>query len=127
MTIARSLAPLTMLGLIIAAPALAQQSPADGERLFRARCGACHAVQPGQNRLGPHLAGLFGRAAGSVEGARYSEALRTSGLVWNDETLDRYLANPRGAVAGTTMTVSLPDGGQRAAIIAYLRSLTAAN
>ena len=127
MTIARSLAPLTMLGLIIAAPAFAQQSPADGERLFRTRCGACHAVQPGQNRLGPHLAGLFGRTAGSVEGARYSAALRTSGLVWNDETLDRYLANPRGAVAGTTMTVSLSDSGQRAAIIAYLRSLTTAN
>jgi cytochrome c len=96
---------------------------ADGEKIFRARCGACHSVELGRNRIGPHLAGVFGRKAGSVEGARNSRALQESGIVWNEQTLDRFLANPSKAIPGTTMPVALVDARQRAAIIDYLKSL----
>lgn len=99
------------------------QETGDGERLFRQRCGTCHALQAGQTRAGPHLDGIIGRRAGSVEGARYSRALQESGIVWDEPTLDNFLANPRKAVPGTSMMVALPNADQRKAIIAYLKSL----
>lgn len=101
------------------------QDAAAGERLFRSRCAACHSVQSGQNRVGPHLAGIVGRQAGAVEGARYSPALRNLGTSWDSEALDRFLANPRAAVQGTTMNVGVPNAGDRADIVAYLRTLQA--
>lgn len=109
---------------LASAPAatIAQSASANGETLFRARCGACHSLEPGQNRVGPHLAELADRRAGTVEGARYSAALRNSGAVWNAESLDAFLASPRQAVPGTTMTVGLTNTGQRAAIIDFLLS-----
>lgn len=106
----------------IAAPASAQDA-ATGERLFRSRCVACHTVQPGQNRIGPHLAGVIGRKAGSVDGARYSAGMRNVDTNWDAEALDRFLANPRTVVQGTTMTVSVPNQVERTSIIAYLQSL----
>ncbi|MDX3924593.1 MAG: cytochrome c family protein [Shinella sp.] len=102
-------------------PAAAQQ--AEGERLFRQRCGACHSIDPGQNKSGPHLLQVIGRPAGSIEGARYSGAMRASGIIWNGETLNTFLNQPRQMVPGTTMTVGVPDAAQRAAIIDYLESL----
>ncbi|WP_183924087.1 c-type cytochrome [Rhizobium mongolense] len=98
-----------------------------GERLFRTRCGTCHSANSGENRMGPHLSGLLGRSAGTIEGARYSKALGGSGIVWDEERLQAFLANPRQVVPGTTMTVSIRDEAQRSAIIAYLRSLSTAN
>ena len=109
---------LTSAGLLLPPAASAQQ--ADGERLFRQRCSACHTMDAGQNRVGPHLSGVVGRKAGSVEGARYSAAMRESGVVWDAQSLDTFLAAPRQMVRGTTMTVALPNAEQRAAIIAYL-------
>ena len=117
------LAPALTLALLgaqaLTSPAPAQQA-ADGERLFRTRCGTCHTVEPGQNRVGPSLAGVLGRTAGTLEGARYSPALRESGIVWSSETIDAYLADPRQLVPGTTMTVGLRATADRAAVIAYL-------
>jgi len=114
---------LTSAGLLLPAAASAQQ--ADGERLFRQRCSACHTMDSGENRVGPHLSDVVGRTAGSVEGARYSAAMRESGIVWGAESLDTFLAAPRQMVRGTTMTVGLPNAEQRAAIIAYLEAVGA--
>jgi cytochrome c len=111
---------LTSAGLLLPAAASAQQ--ADGERLFRQRCGACHTMDSDENRVGPHLSGVVGRTAGSVEGARYSAAMRESGIVWDAQSLDTFLAAPRQMVRGTTMTVGVPNAEQRAAIIAYLEA-----
>ncbi len=102
----------------------AQDTAADGQRLFQQRCGACHSVQPGQTRVGPNLSGVFGRKAGTGEGARYSDALKNSNITWNDEMLNAYLDDPRKLVANTTMTISLRDQTQRSAIVAYLRGLS---
>jgi cytochrome c len=105
-----------------AATLAAAQDAAEGERLFRSRCGSCHTVTAGQNRIGPSLAGVVGRAAGSVDGARYSPAMQSSGITWDEQTLDRYLANPRATVVGTTMMIAVPNADQRGAIIAYLKT-----
>lgn len=90
-----------------------------GEAIY-ARCLACHALE--YDRTGPRHCGLIGRRAGTVEGFAYSEAMRKSGIVWNDKTLDRFLANPMKAVPGTTMGYAgISDAKERAALIAYLQ------
>ncbi|RWF48665.1 MAG: c-type cytochrome [Mesorhizobium sp.] len=114
---------LAAAGLLLPDAASAQQ--ADGERLFRQRCGACHSLEPGQNRAGPHLSGVIGRTAGSVEGARNSAALRESGIVWDGGTLETFLEAPRQMVPGTSMTVGVPNAAQRAAIVGYLEGAVA--
>jgi cytochrome c len=77
--------------------------------------------------MGPHLQGLFGRKAGTIEGAHfYSDALKESGIVWDEATLDSYLAAPTKAVPGTTMMIGVPDAQQRADLIAYLKEATKA-
>jgi len=84
------------------------------------RCLACHALE--YDRVGPHHCGLFGRRAGSVPGFAYSAAMKRSKIVWNEKTLDRFLANPPKAVPGTTMTYAgVPDAKERADLIAYLK------
>ncbi|MFI0845073.1 c-type cytochrome [Mesorhizobium sp. IMUNJ 23232] len=83
--------------------------PAVGERLFRARCSACHSIDENQKRTGPHLHGIFGRQAASVEGADYSAALRELDLVWTAESLDTFIANPGSLAKGTRMTVRVPN------------------
>ena len=104
----------------LAPSAAAPAQTADGQRLFQQRCAACHAVGAGPAKSGPQLAGVVGRRAASVPGARYSEALRKSGIVWDRASLDAYLAAPRQKVPGTTMLVSVPNAAQRQAIVTYL-------
>jgi cytochrome c len=99
------------------------QDVAAGERLFRQRCGACHTVQSGQNRMGPHLAGIIGRKAGSVDGARYSQGMHDLAVTWDAAQLNSFLANPRAVVPGTTMAVSVPSEADRTNIVTYLQGL----
>jgi cytochrome c len=100
--------------------AAAGGDPGRGEEIY-GRCLACHALA--FDRVGPRHCGLFGRRAGSVKGFAYSPAMKSSKIVWNEKTLDRFLANPPKAVPGTTMTYAgIPDAGERADLIAYLKS-----
>ena len=110
-----------MLEGAILLAALAAGDPARGEQLY-ARCAACHALA--YDRVGPRHCGLLGRRAGGVAGFEYSPAMKRSGLVWNDKTLDRFLADPLKTVPGTTMTYAgVQDPGERADLIADLRSI----
>ena len=87
------------------------------------QCAVCHSVD-GSIGTGPTLKGLFGRTAGSVAGFRYSRAMRGAGITWDAESLDRYLQSPQDFVPGNVMPFSgVPDPGERARLIAYLRSL----
>jgi cytochrome c len=96
------------------------QSAARGEEIY-GRCLACHALA--YDRVGPRHCGLIGRKAGSVPGFGYSPAMKRSNIVWNEKTLDRFLANPPAVVPGTTMTYAgIPDAKERADLIAYLKS-----
>jgi cytochrome c len=103
-------------------PLFAAAEEADGERLFRQRCASCHAVEPGRNKAGPHLAGIVGRPAASVDGARYSKAMQSAAITWDWQLLDTFLAAPSRMVPGTRMTVRVPDSAHRTAIIGYLES-----
>ena len=95
---------------------------ANGQDVF-IQCSSCHVLEAGVNRIGPSLAGIVGRTAGTVEGYTYSEANANSGITWTKEKLFQYLENPQRIVPGTKMAfVGLPDGQDRADIIAYLES-----
>ena len=97
---------------------------ARGEEVF-ARCIVCHAADSAVTKVGPHLVGVFGRTAGTLEGFPYSQALVASGLVWDDETLAAFLHNPRDLVPGNRMSfVGLRDDADIAAVIAYLRAVS---
>ena len=105
-----------------AAPALASGDAAAGEKLFK-RCKACHVVDAEKHKTGPHLVNIMGRTAGTVEGyKRYSKAMKASGVVWNEETLDGYLEKPKAYVKGTRMAFAgLRKEADRANVIAYLK------
>jgi cytochrome c len=101
----------------------AQASKSDGtlgQRAYKAVCMGCHSVEPGVTKTGPTLSGLLGRKAGSMSG---SDALRRSGLVWDRDSLNRYLHDPVKAVPGTTMVVRMEDAEVREALVDYLLTL----
>ena len=107
-----------------ASPSAAPTTAAVTEPAAFAVCKACHSVEPGKNGIGPSLAGIWGDKAGVVPGFEFSDAMKNSGLTWNQPTLDRYLADPRGVVPGTKMAFGgVKDAAQRQAIINYLKTL----
>ena len=111
------------LTTLVAVRAFAGDAAA-GEKLFKAKCAVCHAVEPGKNKIGPSLAGIVGRPSGSVEGFKYSAANKAAGLTWDAATLDKYLLDPKAVVKGTTMPFpGDKNDGERADIIAYLATL----
>ncbi len=97
-----------------------------GEIVFK-RCMSCHALDTeGSQEFGPTLHGIFGRTAGSLASyTLFSDAMKDSGIVWTEETLDAFLAQPKQTIAGNTMNFSaLRKASDRAALIAYLREAT---
>jgi glucose/arabinose dehydrogenase len=103
---------------------------ARGKLSFQQNCALCHATAPGPGNvavsgLGPNLAGVVGRHAGTAPNFNYSRALAQSGLVWDAATLDHFLVNPMAAVPGTTMLVAVPSAENRRDLIAFLSSLAA--
>lgn len=114
---------LVLTALIVAAPgaAFAAGDPVKGKAQF-AKCAMCHSLQPGKAAVGPSLAGVIGRKAGSMPGYKYSKAMASSGLTWTPETVSRYITNPRAMVpGGKMMFAGMPRPDDRANLIAYLR------
>jgi cytochrome c len=107
---------------LAAAADAASPAAARGAEAYAARCGGCHSVE--SDRVGPRHAGVFGRRAGSVAGFDYSAALRSSQVVWDAKSLDRWLTDPESLVPGQRMGYSLGDAALRADVIAYLATLT---
>lgn len=103
--------------------ALAAGDAKRGAQLFQ-QCIACHSVQPGEHLTGPSLARVAGHNAASAPGfQRYSDALKRSGLTWDDATLERWLSNPEALVPGTSMTFpGVRDAQAREDLIAYLKA-----
>lgn len=101
--------------------ALAQDLAA-GQKAFQA-CAACHSTAPGVNGVGPSLAGIVGRKAGSLPGFNYSRAMKASNITWDEASLDAYVANPQQKVPGNHMPYAgMSDAQQRAALIAFLKA-----
>lgn len=98
---------------------------AAGEAVF-GHCKICHAVTAGTpSPVGPNLHGLFGRTAGTAPGFAYSPAMKNSGIVWDDDTLAKYLRDPRAFVPGNRMAFpGVTDPQQLADLLAYLHQAT---
>jgi cytochrome c len=95
-----------------------------GQHLFAVRCAACHEATASTRKPGPPLAGVFGRASGSVPDFHYSPALSNAHLIWDGPTLDKWLQGPPALVHGTTMFANVPNATDRANLIAYLETLS---
>lgn len=94
---------------------------AAGKTLFN-RCQICHTIEAGAgSKVGPDLHGIFGREAGTADHFAYSETMRHSGIVWNDETLGQFLRNPRKFIPGNRMAFpGIKDDKDLADLLAYL-------
>lgn len=122
-------APIAAGALLFAASSPALTAKAEAPNLAKGRtafqaCAACHSDKAGVTRLGPSLAGLFGKPAAQAKGFRYSPALAKAKLRWDRKTLDTFIASPKAVVPGNRMTYpGVSDPAKRAAIIDYMESL----
>lgn len=95
---------------------------AAGGKVF-VKCKTCHVLEDGVNRVGPHLYGVVGREAGSVDGFNYSTANSESGITWSKDILFEYLEAPQTYLKGTRMAFpGIKDAQERADLIAYLEA-----
>ena len=110
--------------VLAAGAARADGDAARGEKRFE-ECATCHSTERGVNNVGPSLFGVLGRKAGEIADFRYSPAMRTSGITWSAQTLDKFIADPQQEVPGNRMPFAgMPDAGDRADLIAYLQKAT---
>jgi cytochrome c len=118
-----------MTSKLLLAAVLAAASPitsamgdaASGKSQYEARCGGCHSVE--ENRIGPAHRGVFGRKAGARAGFGYSNALKASTVVWDEATLDAWLADPEKLIPGQAMYFQISDARERENIVAFLKTL----
>lgn len=95
--------------------------PKAGQAVF-APCKACHSLDAGKNGVGPSLHGLFGRTSGTAPNYNYSPAMKSANVVWGDDTLFKYLADPKVFVPGDKMAFpGVKDEQKRRDVIAYLK------
>jgi cytochrome c len=104
-----------------------EKDVASGQLVFNNACRTCHTTKEGDNRLGPNLYRIVGRKAGSLQTYRYSSAMKGADFVWDEEELDRFMANPEQLVPGNNMKPfsGLASPQDRAKVIAFLLSGTA--
>ena len=117
----RHILAVLLVGGLAATPALAQN---DGQTAFNNSCRTCHTMKEGDNRLGPNLAGIVGRKAGSLPDYAYSPSMKQSGITWDAATLDQFIANPDQVVSGNAMKPygGIADAGQRKLIVDFLQA-----
>lgn len=117
---------LLALMLLAAAslPAMAVGDVEKGKDVFAAECAECHSVREGKNKKGPSMFAVVGRKSATVADATYSDALKSSGIVWSTDKIDAYVAAPKKIVPGGKMKYDgLASGAERADLLAYLSTL----
>jgi cytochrome c len=110
-----------------ASPAAADGDAAAGEKIFNTKCKVCHKIGPGAtNFVGPNLNGVIGRKAGTEEGYSYSDAMKDSGLTWDEATFKDYIKDPKAKLPGIKMIFAgLPKDTDQDNLYAYLASFKA--
>src|SRR5262249_49412486 len=113
---------LSLMQFVVRIPTtFAAGDPVKGKQIF-VKCQACHSIEKGVNKVGPSLNGIVGTKAGDVAGYNFTDAMKNSGLTWDEATLDKYLTSPRKMVPGTRMVFpGLPKEQDRQDVIAYLK------
>jgi cytochrome c2 len=112
---------LALAGLM--GPACADEA-ASGREVYELRCRTCHGgAAPADSPIGPSLAGIVGTKAGSQASGMHSRVLIDSGMVWNRDSLRRFLADPRRAIPGTIMPVGVADPVELESLLDYLETL----
>lgn len=112
-----------LLPLIVLPSAHAEGDAARGKALYTTKCAACHSLD--YNGVGPAHRGVFGRKAAALPDYAYSPALKAANWRWDETTLDRWLANPQAMAPGQRMGIQIELEGERADLIAYLKTATA--
>ncbi len=121
---------LTMLAIfftyfMLTGFATAEGDAVKGRRVFN-KCKTCHTEQPGRRKIGPHLGCIIGRTSGTIEGFKYSKAMIDAGILWNEDSLKEYLANPRKRVPKAKMTFAgIRNAKQMDDLLAYISEATA--
>ena len=126
----RLAAGAVVLSGVLAAASLAMPQAGDGAKgdsarggaAFQRRCGGCHS--PDRAMEGPQLRSVYGRRSGSAPDFRYSEALKNAKIIWNDDTLDRWLTDTDAFIPDNDMNFRVPSPDERRDIIAYLKALS---
>jgi len=127
----RSLVALGGMTCTLLSPSYAQEqvgqrvNAASGQQVFNNACRTCHTTKEGENRLGPHLYKIIGRKTGSLPDYDYSSALKSADFVWDEEKLQRFIANPDELVPGNRMKPysGLASTDDRARIVSFLQSV----
>ena len=114
---------IILVGLL-SGPTLASGDISKGKKVFN-KCKSCHSLVEGKKKMGPSLYGIFDKKAGTTKKFRFSSAMKKSGIVWNSETLSKYLASPKKFMPGNKMPFSgIKNKTKRDDLIAYLKKFT---
>jgi len=123
--------PIAMLSAMAYALSSSSSMSQDGasqeqQQVFNNACRSCHTIREGDNRLGPNLFKVVGRKAGSLPGYNYSTAMKGADFDWDEEKLERFIANPDEVVPGNNMKPygGLASADERKKVVAFLRSVT---
>ncbi|WP_321391787.1 cytochrome c family protein [Emcibacter sp.] len=125
MNLLLKMALASVIGMVAATTASAEGDATLGQKTFKKKCAACHTVDKGgKKKVGPNLYAIVGREAAKFEGFKYSDAMVSSGLTWDETTLDHYLTQPKALVPKTKMIFAgLKKEQDREDLIAYLKTL----
>jgi cytochrome c len=112
---------MTVVALSAGQSAVKAQDSSRGKDLFERRCGGCHGLD--NDKEGPRLRSVFGRAAGSISSFKYSDGFKNAHITWNAELLEKWLADPDKVIPDNDMAFHVEKADERRDVIAYLKEL----